>query len=135
MDRKLWVLIDSLGHRTKKREVNWTKQVTEEGTIFVLSLNVSDIYVNKKYSSDQIVNYRFWIVSPEGDMLISLDREQPKIDEDSKEFELLRNLIEEVHIGYFGIDAIVDDLLNQTKQDGVIGKSDGLLPRGTSSYR
>ncbi|MEN9918589.1 MAG: hypothetical protein RL662_1025 [Bacteroidota bacterium] len=127
MEQKVRILIDSLIQKTKSRTTNWFKEESNEGIRFALSLSASTIYVSRDFTLSKGVLYQFWLKNPQSETLVYLGKDESQKNSslpESKDFELLKKLVEEVRTAYFGIDIIVDELLQECRVEGKIGKGE-----------
>lgn len=117
-------LIENLLEKTKKRETNWDR--IGKNDRFILFLDNGKVTLDKVISNKGNLFYQFSIINNSGDNIFNISKSK---DSDSPlvlihEYNLLKELHEEIKKAYFKVEETIEGLLGEVNKEGEIGKED-----------
>jgi hypothetical protein len=125
MDVKIKSLIENLLAKTKKRETNWDRVGKTDR--FILYLDKGKVSVDKVLSNKGNLFYQFNIINTKGDNILTISETKNSNTfppPDATDYNLLKELHEEIKKAYFKVEETIEDLLGEVEKEGEIGKDD-----------
>lgn len=125
MEPKIKSLVDNLLAKTKKRETKWER--VGKSDQFILFLDNAQISIDKLLSSKRNLFYKFSIINSNQDNILNINgiKDDSSFDMGQfEDYEILKNLHEEIKKAYFKVDETIEGLLGEVLKDGEIGNDD-----------
>lgn len=130
MDAKVKSLIENLLGKTKKKETNWDRIGKTDN--FILYLDTGKVSVDKVLSNKGNLFYQFSVINNKGDNILTINETKNSNvfpPSDATNYELLKELHEEIKKTYFKVEETIEGLLGEVDKEGEIGKDDpNVLP-------
>lgn len=125
MEPKIKSLIENLLAKTKKRETKWDR--IGKSDRFILFLESAKVTMDKVISTKGNLFYQFSIINANGDNILNISETKNTNTfpiPNHEEYELLKELHEEIKKAYFKVEETIEGLLGEVNKDGEIGKED-----------
>lgn len=124
MDTKIKSLIENLLGKTKKRETKWDR--VGKSDRFIIYLDKGKISVDKVISTKGNLYYQFSILNNNGDNILTISEttNSNRFPPHSPDYDLLKELHEEIKKAYFKVEETIEGLLGEVDKEGEIGKDD-----------
>jgi hypothetical protein len=123
MEPKIKSLVENLLVKTKKRQTNWERFGSSDR--FILFLENAKVTIEKLISNKGNLIYQFSIINDNGDNILTISKSRtPETFLPTEEYDLLKELHEEVKKAYFKVDETIEGLLGEIDKEGEIGKDD-----------
>jgi len=124
MDTKIKSLIENLLGKTKKRETKWDR--VGKSDRFIIYLDTGKVSVDKVISNKGNLYYQFSILNNNGDNILTISEttNSNRFPPHSSDYDLLKELHEEIKKAYFKVEETIEGLLGEVDKEGEIGKDD-----------
>lgn len=125
MEAKIKSLIENLLTKTKKRQTNWDRIGKTDR--FILFLDTGRVSMDKVLSNKGNLFYQFSIINANGDNILNISETKNSNifpPPDATDYELLKELHEEIKKAYFKVEETIEGLLGEVNKEGEIGKDD-----------
>ena len=125
MDTKIKSLIENLLGKTKKKETKWDR--VGKSDRFIIYLDTGKVSVDKVISNKGNLYYQFSILNNKGDNILTISETKHSNafpPPDSTDYDLLKELHEEIKKAYFKVEETIEGLLGEIDKEGEIGKDD-----------
>ena len=122
MEPKIKSLVDNLLAKTKKRETKWER--VGKSDQFILFLDNAQISIDKLLSAKRNLFYKFSIINSNQDNILNINgiKDDSSFDMGQfEDYEILKNLHEEIKKAYFKVDETIEGLLGEVLKEGEIG--------------
>lgn len=125
MEEKTKLLIDNLSSKTSKKEAKWERFGRTDKFNLLLDSGVVSI---DKISTNKGIIYQLSISNLKGDTIYQLNGIKKEAFTFDSDYDLLRDLHQNVKKSYFKVNETIDGLLGEISKEGEIGKESDDLP-------